>query len=140
MSDYKKPVVLLNEELAEGVYAASGAVGGGLVNSDCWTVSAYIHQRPETGRGDYRLQVDCTHLNPDHHRSSATVTIVFNQSVTVTNPGNNAFTVSGSGSVISVGFDVGTSNPNEHRGWGDLIVTSDAGLEVVSVGITCTGK
>ena len=41
MKDYVKPVVLVNEELAEGVYAASG--------SDCYTVTTNIHQRPETG-------------------------------------------------------------------------------------------
>ena len=29
MEQYKKPLVLMNEELAEGVYAASGAVVGG---------------------------------------------------------------------------------------------------------------
>ena len=141
MSNYSKPLVLANEELAEGVYAASGEqVGGsGLTSSDCWRVEAAIHQVPETGRGDYRLQVDAWHTNPGKHRSSAVVTIVFNQTVTVTNPGNNAFTVSGTGTVIKVGFDVTTYNPNEHRGWGDLYVTSDAGLKIVDVGITCTG-
>ena len=29
MNTYKKPIVLLNEDLAEGVYAASGGAGGG---------------------------------------------------------------------------------------------------------------
>ena len=138
MQNYSKPVVLENEDLAEGVYAASGA--GGLVSSDCWIIErVQIMQRPETGRGDYRLQVDTKHINSDNHRSSATVTIVFNQPVTVTNPGGNAFTVSGEGSTIKVGFDVGTNNSNESRGWGDLHVTSDAGLAVLSYGITCTG-
>lgn len=34
MKNYEKPVILVNEELAEGVYAASGAVSGGGDSSD----------------------------------------------------------------------------------------------------------
>ena len=43
MTDYKKPVVVGCDDVAEGVYAASG----------CYTVTTNIHQRPEFGRGDY---------------------------------------------------------------------------------------
>ena len=144
MSNYKKPVVLMNEELSEGVYAASGDVasseGGGLTSSDCWTAEARIHQSPETGRGDYRIQVDCKHANPGMHRSSAVVTIVFNQSVDVSWAGGGITAEVGSGSTIKLAFDIGTYNPNESKGWGDLVVTSDAGLEILDVGIQCTGK
>ena len=48
---YSKPVVTIDIDLAEDVYAASG----------CYTVSAYIHQKPETGRGDYRIQLNGQH-------------------------------------------------------------------------------
>lgn len=48
MTDYKKPVVVGCDDVAEGVYAASG----------CYTVTTNIHQRPEFGRGDYRIQVN----------------------------------------------------------------------------------
>ena len=138
MSTYKKPIVLMNEDLAEGVYAASG----GAASSECWTAEARIHQRPETGRGDYRLQVDCKHLNidPDNHLSSAEVTIVFNQPVSLENAGGSGWRVVGSGNAITVAFNIGTYNKNESKGYGDLIVTSDAGLEIVDVGIVCTGK
>lgn len=47
MVKYSKPMVTVDQGLAEGVYAASG----------CYTASAYIHQTPHTGRGDYRIQV-----------------------------------------------------------------------------------
>lgn len=47
MKTYSKPIVTIDTGLAEGVYAASG----------CYDASAYIHQTPETGRGDYRIQV-----------------------------------------------------------------------------------
>ena len=36
MTDYKKPVVVGCDDVAEGVYAASG----------CYTVTTNIHQRP----------------------------------------------------------------------------------------------
>lgn len=51
MKTYSKPVVTIDIGLAEGVYAASG----------CYTASAYIHQKPETGRGDYRIQLNGQH-------------------------------------------------------------------------------
>lgn len=51
MTDYKKPVVVGCDDVAEGVYAASG----------CYTVTTNIHQRPEFGRGDYRIQVNARH-------------------------------------------------------------------------------
>ena len=53
MKKYSKPVVSVDNGLAEGVYAASGA--------GCYDASAYIHQTPETGRGDYRIQVNGKH-------------------------------------------------------------------------------
>ena len=55
MVKYSKPMVTVDQGLAEGVYAASG----------CYTASAYIHQTPHTGRGDYRIQVNGKH-NADH--------------------------------------------------------------------------
>lgn len=48
MTNYESPVILRTEELAEGVYLASG----------CYTASAYIHQTPQSGSGEYRIQVN----------------------------------------------------------------------------------
>lgn len=53
MVKYSKPMVIVDQGLAEGVYAASGA--------GCYTASAYIHQTNETGRHDYRIQVNGVH-------------------------------------------------------------------------------
>ena len=71
MSKYVKPVISLDEGMAEGVYAASG----------CYTVTTNIHQKPETGRGDYRIQVNGVHA-ADHTKKAQTLTITFNQEVT----------------------------------------------------------
>lgn len=70
MTDYKKPVVVGCDDVAEGVYAASG----------CYTVTTNIHQRPEFGRGDYRIQVNARH-DTSHTCSQQLLTLGFNQSV-----------------------------------------------------------
>ncbi len=125
MKKYSKPVVSVDNGLAEGVYAASGA--------GCYDASAYIHQTPETGRGDYRIQVNGKH-NADHTRESQTLTISFNQNVTYVSGG--AGLISGNGTPtleVKLGYH---QNPNDNIGFGDLIVTSNAGLSITGVSIT----
>ena len=77
MRNYMKPVVIVNSEVSEGVYAASGSA------DECYTVNAYIHQRPQLGRGDYRIQVNGRHEAADgHHSGQQVLTMNFNQPVT----------------------------------------------------------
>ena len=66
MTNYESPVILRTEELAEGVYLASG----------CYTASAYIHQTPQSGSGEYRIQVNGQH-SADHTKEAQTLTISF---------------------------------------------------------------
>ena len=66
--NYTKPIVTIDSGMAEGVSAASG----------CYTASAYIHQTPENGRGDYRIQVNGKH-NADHTKEAQVLTISFNR-------------------------------------------------------------
>ena len=47
MRKYVKPIAVVNSNLAEGVYAASG---------DCYTVSANITQTPAEGRQYYLME------------------------------------------------------------------------------------
>ncbi|WP_461878329.1 hypothetical protein [Fusicatenibacter sp.] len=123
MSNYVKPVVSLDEGMAEGVYAASG----------CYTVTTNIHQKPETGRGDYRIQVNGVHA-ADHTKEAQTLTITFNQEVTYSSS-NGTLVGSNTGTTISIGYTY-HQNPNDNIGLGDLVVVSDPGLEVVSAKIT----
>ena len=53
MVKYSKPMVTVDQGLAEGVYAASG----------CYTASAYIHQTPHTDVRKYiiRCAEQCQH-------------------------------------------------------------------------------
>ena len=125
MSNYSKPIISIDNGMAEGVYAASGA--------GCYTADAYIHQKPETGRGDYRIQVNGKH-NADHTKESQVLTISFNQNVTYVSGG--AGLISGDGTTtlkVKLSYH---QNPTDNIGFGDLVVTSDAGLAITGVAIT----
>ena len=125
MREYAKPVVTVDNGLAEGVYAASGA--------GCYTASAYIHQTPQTGRGDYRIQVNGQH-KADHTKEAQVLTISFNQNVTYVS--SNGGLISGDGTpTLNIKFSY-HQNPNDSIGLGDLCVISDAGLAITGVSIT----
>lgn len=128
MANYSKPMVTVDQGLAEGVYAASGAVDQG-----CYTANAYIHQTPQTGRGDYRIQVNGKH-NADHTKEAQVLTISFNQNVTYVSGG--AGLISGDGTTtlkVKLSYH---QNPTDNIGFGDLVVTSDTGLSITGVSIT----
>lgn len=128
MKNYEKPMVLANEELAEGVYAASG--------SDCYTVTYNIHQAPQEGRGDYRIQVDATHAAADNHHSGEQILILtFNLPVTYVS--SNGTLLSGDGSTcLNIKFTY-HNNASEYIGLGDVVVTADPGLTVNGAELQC---
>lgn len=130
MTEYVKPQVLENDELFEGVYAASGS------QPDCYTVTTNIHQRPETGRGDYRIQVNGTHAALDgHHSGEQHLIITFNKPVTYS--GSNGSLVAGNGTnTLDIRFRY-HNNGGDSIGMGDVIVVADAGLAVTKAIITC---
>lgn len=130
MTHYEKPRVIASADLAENVYAASGA------GEDCYTVSAYIHQTPETGRGDFRIQVDGVHAAGDNHHSGQQVLILyFNQAVTY--KGSNGSLSSGDGtSELQIAYSY-HNNAYDNIGLGDVIVEADAGLEVTGAQLVC---
>lgn len=122
---YKKPTIVVNEELAEGIYAASG---------DCYSVTTNIHQKPETGRGDYRIQVNGMHAAADaHHSGEQVLTLTFNQSVEYVGSNGNG---SGMGNVVTITYNY-HNNGNDNIGLGDVIVKSDVGLAIVSAVLSC---
>ena len=131
MKKYEKPVVMINEESAEGVYAASG---------DCYTVTANIVQWPELGKDYYTIQMDGIHAATDgHHSSERVVKVVFNQIVTYKD--SNAASVSGSGSnTLYLTYQQGNgsyhNNAEDTLGLGNLEVISDAGLSISNVSCT----
>ena len=124
MEKYSKPMVIVDQGLAEGVYAASGA--------GCYKASADIHQKPDIGRGDYRIQVNGQH-NADHTKEAQTLTISFNQPVTYSS--SNGTLAGATGTTLTINYTY-HQNPNDNIGLGDLVVTSDAGLAITGVSIT----
>ena len=125
MVKYSKPMVTVDQGLAEGVYAASG--------TGCYTVTAKIHQTPQIGRGDYRIQVDGQH-HADHTKEAQTLTISFNQPVTYS---SSSGTLAGAatGTTLTINYTY-HQNPNDNIGLGDLVVVSDPGLSITGISIT----
>lgn len=125
MVKYSKPMVTVDQGLAEGVYAASG--------TGCYTVTAKIHQTPQIGRGDYRIQVDGQH-HADHTKEAQTLTISFNQPVTYS---SSSGTLAGAatGTTLTINYTY-HQNPNDNIGLGDLVVVSDPCLSITGISIT----
>jgi hypothetical protein len=115
---YSQPVVLEVEDFAEGVYMASG--GG------CYSVDAYITQTPETGRGDYRIQVNAHH-HAEHSTSHQTLYLVFNLPVELVSSGGTPTATSGN--TISISYSY-FNNADDSIGLADIVVTADAGLSI----------
>lgn len=108
MEKYSKPMVIVDQGLAEGVYAASGA--------GCYKASADIHQKPDIGRGDYRIQVNGQH-NADHTKEAQTLTISFNQPVTYSSS-NGTLAGATTGTTLTINYTY-HQNPNDNIGLGD---------------------
>lgn len=132
MKNYVKPVVLENEGLAEGVYAASGV-------GDCYTATATITQTPQEGRDFYVIQVSATHNAADgHHSTGQVLTLSFNQPVTYVGAyGSGASLVSGDGtSELQISYSY-HANGNENLGGDSVEVQSAPGLAVLGATLSC---
>ncbi|MCM1065221.1 MAG: hypothetical protein NC420_12315 [Eubacterium sp.] len=127
---YERPVVLVNEELAEGVYAASGGVS----DAECWTVGATSVQ--DWNGSHHVFEVHCVHSNTVEHISSAsTVTLTFSNSLT---DAYSEFPASFSGSTVTV---VRTLLADAYKSGDDVTykVWVKAADEATTKAITCTG-
>lgn len=134
MVNYEKPVILANEDVSEGVYTASGDDGGS--DEDCYSVTAYIHQWPETGRGDYRIQVNGVHAAGNgHHSGNQKLELNFN--LPVIYKGSNGTLISGSGSSSILIDYYYHNNGNDNIGLGDVIVEAEAGLADPDAALYC---
>ena len=135
MNNYEKPIVVETEELAEGIYAASGAGGG----ADCYTVTAYIHQTPETGRENYCIQANATHAAANgHHSTEQVLTLYFNQPVTYDWCSSANATCSGGDGTAELRITYNYhNNAYENIGLGDIYVKSADGLAVNGARLEC---
>ncbi|MDE6887598.1 MAG: hypothetical protein K2P45_02975 [Eubacterium sp.] len=133
MKNYEKPIILANDSLAEGVYAASGDTA----SSDCYTVTARIHQKPETGRDYYVIQADAVH-GAEHHGGQQHLLLSFNQPVTFVNASSsNASLAGGNGTnCIDIAYSY-HQNGSDNIGTGDIAVSSGEGLAITGAVMTC---
>lgn len=137
MRDYEKPVLVHNDEAFEGVYAASGAVAG----ANCYKVTAYIHQRPETGRETFVIQVNADHEAIDGHHNSGDqiLTLSFNKPVYYVSSQGSLSGGDGTAS-INITYNCYHNNGVDHIGLGDVQVKSADGadgLDVTGAVLTC---
>jgi len=129
MKTYVKPEIKVLDTLAEGVFAASGDVG-------CYSVNAYIHQTPQDGRGDYRIQANGSHNASDgHHAGEQYLTLHFNMPVTYIS--SNGYKCIGSGtSTLKIYYNY-HNNGNDNVGLGDVVVNAEAGLVLLESSLDC---
>ncbi|MCM1044809.1 MAG: hypothetical protein NC417_04800 [Candidatus Gastranaerophilales bacterium] len=129
MKEYAKPVVLANDELAEGVYAASGAE----TSTDCWTVEAVSVQ--DWNGSHHVFEVRCRHSTEVVHISTNTdVTLTFSSAIS---DAYSEFAASFSGSTVTVSRELHANAYNS----GDNMtykVWVQAADEATTKAITCT--
>ena len=95
MKGYQKPIALVNDEISEGIYTASGA---GEESADCWTVNPVSVQ--DWNGSHHVFEIRCVHSNKVEHISSAsTVTLTFSQPLT---DAYSEFSTTFSGSMVTV--------------------------------------
>ena len=104
-------------------------VGG--TGSSCYTCEAKINQRPETGRDDFRIQINARH-NGDHSCDEQILTIVFNHPATFISCSNGSLNGGNNTTKIEVKLRY-HNNQNDNIGMGDFIVKSTHNdLEILS--------
>ena len=100
-----------------------GNSGGNTQNgSSCYTCSAKINQKPETGRDDFRIQINAQH-HGDHSCDEQLLTMIFNYPVNFISCSNGSLNSPNNNSRIQVKLRY-HNNPNDNIGMGDFIVKS----------------
>ncbi len=136
MKNYEKPIILRSDELAEGIYLASGVGpgGGSTGGTDCYTVSGEIKQTPQQGRENYCIQFDAVHA-ADHHSTGQVLVVSFNQPVTYV---SSKGTLSGGDGTSTLRIDYSYhSNFEENVGLGDVYVSAGDGLALTGALLEC---
>lgn len=97
MKNYEKPIVVINEELAEGVYAASGFTGP-IGTSDCWSFDVKDIQ---AWNGSHHIfEIHLTHHTGLQHISGATtVSVTFSAPLSNTSYAEYASTFDGASTI-----------------------------------------
>ena len=138
MKKYESPVILETEDLAEGIYANSGANPSGPEEPQCWTVS--VNKEQVVSHEKYaNFRVTANHGNVQHISTASTVTIVFNQTITSANFESFGVSVNGCTVVLTREQHGNAYNCNDNYSSLLKVYCDDPdGLAVISATISCT--
>lgn len=135
MKTYSKPIVTVDNGLAEGVYAASGCLVGRIGDESY-----------EGGMGNkYRFAVYYTHETTEHSNTAQTVVVKLNAPVKVVDGNAQNFLQSGSNGTDTLTFvrNSNMNNSGSDQGMFNVVVqpvTGDASsLKATLVSVTDTG-
>ncbi len=146
MKNYERPMITVNEELAEGVYAASGDTAGGSVIENTSSASTCYGFTPNLqGSSDsyYYIDMQITHLTADgsdpHASTGLIITFNFSQPVKYAGAQScNPASVSGDGtSTIQVKLDASVDAQYWGGYLGQVKFESEAGLSLTGSSISC---
>ena len=134
MKQYAKPVVTVDNGLAEGVYAASGCLGGRIADESY-----------EGGMGNkYRFAVYYTHETKDHSNTAQIVVVRLNAPVKVVDGSAQSFLQSGDGTnTLTFVRNSSMNNSGADQGMFNVVVQPVSGeassLKATLVSITDSG-
>ena len=128
-----KPMLFTNDDLAEGVYAASGSTEGtfNCPITGCWTGMATLNQSPELGQDCYTVHFEAHHANVGHYDYVTKIVTTFNQAVTVTS-WNDVASYSVNGNVVTA-YRSQKANGNEGFGGTGMYIMANSDIGIVSV-------
>lgn len=134
MKQYTKPVVTVDNGLAEGVYAASGCLVGRIADESY-----------EGGMGNkYRFAVYYTHKTKDHSNTAQTIVVSLNAPVNVVDGNAQGFYRSGNGTTTLTFVRTSSmNNSGADQGMFNVVVQPVSGvassLKATLVSITDSG-
>lgn len=132
MKNYEKPVAMINEDMSEGVYAASGWGQ----SSSCWTCSGDGKQESEVSRTDWRFQINGSHIN-ERHEADVYATFIFDTNISTADfCGYQPVELVGNKAVFRLTNYSNGVNPNENFGGGALNVTTSAAVTSLTVSVS----
>ena len=136
MRNYEKPVVLMCEDIAEGVYAASGSVE----DPECWSIAVNSDQQDAGGYHTFRVEAH-HNLSALHISERTRIEITFTHAVT--NAEFEGFVATCSGNTVELVREThGNSYASGDQYNSLLKIWSDdyKEISVVKANIFCTHK
>ncbi len=133
MKNYERPIVMINEDLAEGVYASgSGAAPAGYDNADCWVIihnGETANDVPSESAREFQFNADHASIEVGHAPDSVWV-VNFSQDITnVVSCSGMHTEISGSTVYVYRKWD----NKNILEQWGFALKVQCANYKTVTV-------